>query len=688
MIINNNDYVPDFNLSVVKKGKKQFLKVFMCLDTETSHNHDDINPVGWIYQWAIQIEEFTVVGRTPTELITFLQRISEYIGTNKMLVFVHNLSYDICYMFDWLIQAFGEPEYLCTKPHKFIFARFGNFEFRCTYFLSNRSLDKWSKDLNTQHRKLVDTIDYYAIHYQDEELTKTDWEYMAHDVIVLQECVLSQLKLYKDNLASLPLTSTGYIRRETRRNYRKDNRNRKNFLRTSMSSKVYGLLLREFQGAITHGNRFRVEETVTGTIKHRDFRSHYPSQQRVRKFPVGKFRLYDSDLTLEELVNLSKDFCTLSLITFECLQLKDRKTTIPYLNVDKCVKGKIDGIPQHIIKDNGRVLVLKGYTQLVVTEIDLELILKQYNFQSYKIHEVYYSERGFLPKFMIETVDEFMLGKTKFKELAKHETDTDKKIDYTQSLMKSKNGLNGIYGATAQKPVQSEIKIDLETGEFLPETQITEKFIDEQLEKYYNNRQSYNRYCWGCWTTAWARWELIRFCELIGYENILYCDTDSAFYLSTPEIEKRIEEENTRMKEYALSIGAYINYNDKIVHYDCFEEEEENITHFRFLHAKCYAYITDNTDLHLTIAGVQAKESPTSKITREIELGSIDNLESGFVFKKCGGTTSAYFNQKPFTYDHNGHILECASSCIINQTTKTLHNEIDRFDDWWEWDIV
>lgn len=678
-------YIPDFSLKIVKSGKKKYCEVFMALDTETSHNHDSENPVGWVYQWAIQIEEYTVIGRTITELIQTLYKISVYIGKNKILCYVHNLSYDITYLWEHLLIQFGTPEYLCTKAHKFVFVRFSNIEFRCSYLLSNRSLDKWSRDLGTEHKKLVDTVDYYAIHYPDSELTKSDWEYMVHDVIVLKECIDLQLKMYKDTIATIPLTSTGYVRRECRKHYRKNSKNRKNFLRTSMSAKVYKLLLREFQGAITHGNRFLVEQTVTGNIKHRDFRSHYPSQQRVRQFPIGKFRLYDNNCDIQELLELSKNYCTLSVITFECPHLKNKNCTMPYLNKDKCEKGRIVGIPQNYITDNGRVLMLKGYTQLVLTEIDLEIILKQYDFQSYKIHEVYYADRGYLPKFMIDTIDEFMEGKTKFKILEKEETDKIKKQDYAQSLMKSKNGLNGIYGCTAQKPVQPVVKVNLESGEF-HEKEFTDSDLQAELDKFYSNRKSFMRYAWGCWVTSWARWELIHLCEIIEYKNVLYGDTDSLFYLSTPEIETKIESYNKQCYDNALKIGAYIDYNGKIVNYDAFELEPENIIQFRFLHAKCYGYVTDDFELHITIAGVTAKESPTSEITREIELGSIENLKPKFEFKKCGGTKASYTTEKPFTYEHNGHYMECASACIITETTKTLHNEVTRYDDWWLWE--
>lgn len=678
-----SDYIPAFELNTVKKGKKEFYKVFLSLDTETSHNHDEIFPVAWVYQWAIRIENDTVVGRTPTQLMTVLERIRDYVYLNgkqaRLLCFVHNLSYDLHYLYQYLRDKFGEPEYLATKPHKFIFARFSVFEFRCSYILSNKSLDKWSRDLGTEHRKLVDTVDYSAIHLQDEELSITDWEYMEHDVVVLQECIYAQLKLYKDTLATLPLTSTGYVRRECRKHFKSNPHNRKQFLCTRMSGEVYRLLVREFQGAITHGNRFYAEQTVKGTIKHRDFRSHYPSQQRVRKFATGKFIKYGTNVDLDTIFELMETKTVLINCVIESPRLKDKRITMPYLNKDKCTKGKLERCEQSFILDNGRVLEMTGYTNLVLLDDDLRLIMHQYDIQSFKTFSVYVADKDYLPQFMLDTVDEFMHGKTKYKILAKNETDKAQKQEYELSLMKSKIGLNGIYGCTAQKSIQPTVKRDEDSGEYHLEECSPER-IEEMLDKFYDNPKSFMRYIWGCQTTLYGRLELLEYCELIGYENVLYCDTDSAFYISTPEIEERIEQRNKEKYEHAKSIGAFIDYEGQEVSYDVFELEPENITQFRFLHAKCYAYTTDDSELHLTIAGVSDRESPTSDVTREVELGDIENLKSGFVFEKCGGTTAVYPKGviKPFLYDYKGHILECSEYVIIKETTKTLHNEIDR----------
>ena len=72
----------------------------------------------------------------------------------------------------------------------------------------------------------------------------------------------------------------------------------------------------------------------------------------------------------------------------------------------------------------------------------------------------------------------------------------------------------------------------------------------------------------GVFTTAIARSLLYEFITLIGYNQVLYCDTDSIFYISSPEIEARIEARNKEKEKKAAYI---INSEGKKIYYDVFE---------------------------------------------------------------------------------------------------------------------
>lgn len=667
-------------------GKVFILNRWMSLDTETSHNHKEGEElVGWIYQWCFKIHNDVVIGRTPAQLIAALKSMEESLGMDsehKCVIYIHNASYDFQYLKNFFRATWGQLDILAVSPHKIISVKCGPWIIKCSWKLANKSLDTWTRDLGTEHRKLVGTVDYDVIRYQDTDLgglDSDDWRYMINDVLSMDEALEKQLAMYGDTISTVPLTTTGYIRRTARANYRKENKNRKGFISTRLTARTYKALLREFAGGLTHGNRFYTSETVDvndyeefDSIRHFDFVSHYPSQQRTRYFPIGRFFLYAESGDIDKVKRIKDEgYCVLFDLSLYNPRIKSNDVIMPIISESKARQGML--CKSHFISDNGRVLKCDGAFTITVTDLDMEWILKQYTFDAYQIGNIYSSKRGMLPPFMIETVDNYMYGKTAFKEEVKRAKDKETKEYYQMELLKSKNGLNGIYGCTAQRPVRPEIKMD-EAGNW----EVIEKSDEEleaELDKYYSNRNNFMRYQWGCWTTSWARHELLEFCEIIQKAGgvPLYCDTDSIFFLSNEKVMAAINEKNERLKAQSEALGAYIDFECKRVYYNQFADEEEDIRKFRFLHAKCYAY-EEGGELHVTVAGVPAYEDGTHKFSRIEELGSIDNLDQGFTFTRCGGTTSKYTEAVPDLMEIDGHMVEYASACIIEKTTKTLNN--------------
>ena len=173
--------------------------------------------------------------------------------------------------------------------------------------------------------------------------------------------------------------------------------------------------------------------------------------------------------------------------------------------------------------------------------------------------------------------------------------------------------------------------------------------------------------------------------ELIGDENFIYCDTDSIFFLDSEEVRKKINDYNEKAIAFAMSdAGLHVkNVKGKFSCYGVFEDEEDNIEQFKFLHAKCYAFINEK-GLHATIAGVAKsnRKIGNEKVTIEEELKTIDNLREGFTFIECGSTKSKYVNYDVSRETLAGHVTEYASAVIITPTTKELGNCIEDIYDW------
>lgn len=684
-----------FNLKFKKKNKfKNICVDFGCLDCETSWNHDIDNPICWITSIQFLFQNNYYLFRKPSEFINLLKEIENEIANkekNKIVIYIHNASYDLSYLIQWLVNAFGNDyKMIAITTHKIISFSISVFEFRCSYKLSNKSLYKWSKDLKTEHTKLIGSYDYDKIIYQDSVLTENEKMYDKLDVVVLRECLEKQFELFGDDVISVPLTSTGYIRRIARNNFKKEKNQRELFSKTRLNEFYYKIVNEEFSGGLTHGNRFLCNKKLVcrkgQLIGHRDFQSHYPSQQRNYDFPIGNpFIYYDEkdNATIQDIFKISKEFCC--FVEIKIMNVKIKKyVTIPFLQTWKLKSSYDRERDLEIIDDNGRVLYTNDcYTTIVLTDLDLEIINSQYSFD-YIISNVVAFKKGKLPKYMLDTIDEQFLNKTKFKkihkqlEMEKGENDSET-IEALVNLMKAKNLLNAIYGMTATRPIRDNYTIsNVKEMSWKKENIIN---IQEELDTYYNSYNNFMRYQWGAWCTSLARYELYMYITTIGYENIIYCDTDSIFYFSSKKIEKKIEKLNKIKRQQAIKNNAYVIFDNKKIYYDCFEEEE-NLKQFKFLHAKCYGYITQRNEFCVTIAGVTRDNGKTGseKITREEEIGSLDNLTNGFIFNECGGTRAIYTDNEATTMNINGHKTEISSGCIIEKVTKTLSSIYDDYD--------
>lgn len=659
-----------------------YLSKYICLDTETSWNHDIVKPESWIYQWAFTFAGGLYSGRTPEELCDKLEEIVKYYGLCKMRrikIFVHNLPYDFSYLLIFFHDRWGDPiDFLASSSRKPFMVEYSNgLSFFCSYKLSNKSLLQWGKDLNVKHKKLEEAIDYQAIHNQSDFIPWINWEYQWHDVICLNECIQETLRYYPQyNIATLPLTSTGFVRNEVRDEFFLDfMNNNEEFRYTRLSLRGYMMISEQISGGLTHGNRHYSNMTVEAPagcyIKHRDKRSFYPCTQMIGEFGVGPEEWFDCT-SIEECIELSKTHDVYVRIILQDILLKGKQITLPYLQTTHCLRKVSKGY--EYIEDNGRMIAYRGQCEVVLNAEELKIIKQQYGFE-YKIIEVMGFQLGELPKFMKSTIKRhFKLKsdlKNKVKELKAAGAPEEEIVEAEVALMKSKAVLNGIYGVSAQDIIKPVI-------ELINDSYIT-KFIGydeigELLNDYYKSKRNFMRYQWGARTTTLTRVSILwmkDFIESLG-GTYLYMDTDSLFYISNDEIEAAIEELNKKGFESCIDQGSFIfDSNNKAIVFDCFEDEDDDIKKFRFLHAKAYAVEHSDQSLDCTIAGVSKYLKEDGKIVKSsTELGSIDNLDDDFTFTKFGGTRAIYPPEGAVIHEYDGNIT--AGGCIIESTTKTM----------------
>ena len=324
-----------------------------------------------------------------------------------------------------------------------------------------------------------------------------------------------------------------------------------------------------------------------------------------------------------------------------------------------------------------------------------------------------------MPECLTVTIDQFFKSKSdekiKLKQFEKeYGLFDDRTIEQDDVLRRQKNGLNGCYGMFVQKPTHEAYEVDydkIDEVEDIYNPIKNPKSIQEQLDKYYKSRMSFLVYQCGTAVTASAKYELYQYIKVIGYDKVLYCDTDSIFYLKDEETEKAIEALNAEHNKRAEQLGAYIeDINGKRIYYDVFEPEDD-CKAFKQLHAKCYGVVIEEKDvdkLKATIAGVPArtiigmKDNAPVYLTREEELGGItpemklqgndefdpyealDNIKDEFEFYTNTGTSSVYLTEKVHTEKVNGHIVETCGGCIIKKLESKKITDIDNVNVKWE----
>lgn len=276
------------------KNKRRLNELFIMFDTESSKSFPDetriINGVetykenpNYIVAWSCCISVYgypivTLWGDRPEQIAPALTRIHNSLKGNYTIIHVHNLAWDWQFCRKFMIEAWGEPvEQLNTKPHYPINIMFSNgIALRDSLILSQRSIERWAKDLNAEHQKAVGKWDYNRIRHQGEALTEDELTYIEYDVLAGVECLDILRKQLKCTYASFPYTQTGIVRSAARAASKPFQAHTKVRGWYKDSFEVYKLMEKIYHGGYTHANRHNVGWTMDGDIKAYDFSSSYP----------------------------------------------------------------------------------------------------------------------------------------------------------------------------------------------------------------------------------------------------------------------------------------------------------------------------------------------------------------------------------------------------------------------------
>lgn len=621
------------------KKPRRVLDILAAFDIETSNVLADQSA---LYHWQMQIrlDHPTIWGTSWEELRGLWDRIADELRSDETLViYVHNLSYEFAFLRNAYLEIDADQVFAlssrkvakCTLYERKI-------ELRCSYVLTNMGLGAWTRKMDVDHAKCsADTYDHQRIRYPWSELTPEELDYCRNDVVGLLEALQIQLQLHGDTLATVPLTSTGYVRRDVKRVMA--NWSKHGLAALQPDHETYVLLREAFRGGNTHANRYYAGQ-ILEDVGSMDRSSSYPDVLINHQFPMRPFKPVACRTPADIQRQRGRGYALLLRVGFANLRLRDPFCGCPYISHSKTRRCAA----RSCCLDNGRIL-WAPYAEMTITDIDWQIIANQYVWDHMEILDARASRYGWLPDLLVQLIISYYRAKTELKGVEGQE------LYYG----KAKALLNSIYGLEAQDPCKLDVIFDgvrFHRGD---------EDIDGKLARA--AQHPYGGYQLGVWTTAWARYELQRAIDAAG-DQFVYADTDSVKFVGQLDL----SDYNREKVQDSDWHGACAVDPSGEIHYMGVFEDEGRYNRFVTLGAKKYAY-EDKRGLHLTVAGV-GKKAGAAELQ---QAGGLEAFRGGFTFSgPAGGLRAAYNDEANIDIQLEGHPLHIGPNICLTPTTYTL----------------
>ena len=639
------------NVRTVRGRDGKLLNLACAFDIETTNITDAERPYAFMYHWQFCVGNKVFFGRTWDQFQDFIYNLCErlHLEDRKLVVYVHNLAFEFQFMrrffkFDNVFLRHNRDPLKAICNDRIIF--------RDSYALSNMRLEKFCE--NTPGiifaKNDGEQFNYKKIRTPRTRLTRREQSYCYCDVAGLCECI--RYRMRDDHLGHIPMTSTGYVRRDFRAAYAANETLRAIWYNNRLDPELYQINRSAFRGGDTHASNNYVGLKLEH-IHSYDISSSYPAAMLLDLYPTTAFTEIDPRGWLRR--KRMPKYAALLLVRFENLRYSG-SCGMPYIAIGKCLQ-----VDSCRINDNGRVLKCgpapdgsPAYCSMWITDIDLKIIEQEYTWTRREIARVFVSKYGPLPEEHKQKVMEYFRSKTQLKGVAGREYEYGK----------AKNLLNSSYGMM----VTDIAKRDWEYvgGEFRPKPHD----VEEALEKFYKSRSNFLSYQQGVWVTANARYRLRKMLWTIG-PDVVYCDTDSIKYRG--DHEKDFAAANAEIISKCEENGYYASDPKGNKHYLGTWEHDGDYAEFKSLGAKRYIVRYEgDTHYYTTIAGVNKKRGQEF-FDRE----GIDAFKNGVTIKNAGHVVAYYNDDMPHTITVQGVKIRTASNvCLIDDVyTLGITNE-------------
>lgn len=643
----------------VESKSKKYFDIIATFDIETTSVPKEEKMFfdynwGFMYVWQFCIDGVVVMGRTWDEYATFLCELRNHMwqSDSKLVVYVHNLQFE----FQFMRNFFDFQDIFARKRRQIIDCRADWVEYRCSYMLSNMSLDMFlKKTKGVTWYKQQDKFDYGKMRFPDTPLDEDEMLYCVCDVMGLWQAINGVFEVNDCNVLTVPRTSTGFVRQDYREKCRNDKEHMNRFYRGRLNQHQYNLLKKTSRGGIAGSNALNSDYVITDCDSF-DIKSSYPYQMATKYFPEGRFIFENVDYGTDAFYNYLCSYCCDFI--FECHHLRLKTwENIPYISKAKCIyleKG---------MYGNGKVYGAEMCV-MALTEIDFRIICDHYTFREPKVHQFMMADKGMLSKAFREHLMEMFQKKT--------DLEDGDPYDY----MKYKNRINASFGMMLTDILRPEVIYQPWKEKVWDEKKI--KDFDDGLRKYYNSHNSFLSYQDGVWVLAHARADLVCGMDIVG-TDIVQVDTDSVKTTGNYRAEFNALNESIIECAESYDVKPYSVKNGKKVYLGIWEHEhsdggsgdQSTYKAFKTLGAKKYCYIDYKDILHTTVAGLGKKKGAQWLM----ENGGIDMFRNGTTIdKEHSGRLTAYYNDLPGTITLlcRGHFITVGSNIALLDSEYTL----------------
>ena len=526
-----------------EKKKTTYYNIAMSFDIETTSFFERDEKTALMYHWQFAINEYVITGRRWEEFQELLEVLHQLFKTdinNRIVVYVHNLPFEFQFMKHYI--KWSDDQLLGNNRDIYYIVTETGIEFRDSLKLSGMSLAKTAENLQTHSiRKMKGDLDYKLLRSPITPLTDKELQYCYNDVLILTAYIQEQLEQHNGNIAEIPLTKTGEVRKYCREFiFNQDKAKAKKYRDLIAHLRISGVqeyhqLRRAFQGGFTHANWTKINY-IEKNVASYDFTSSYPYVMLSEKFPMGEGRtIQPSTLELAEKYLNSSYGCLVDVEFTDIEQRWDLEENI--ISMSRCQNT------EKIVDNNGRV-VFATRLATTITNIDYQMLKKFYTWKTIAFKRFRIYPMNYLPTSFVKAILKLYKDKTTLKGVE------DKQVEYQVS----KGMLNSCYGMSVTDIVKDKFTYNESTGEFDLEKPDYQKSLDE----YNKDKSRFLFYPWGVWITAYARRNLFTAILETGHDYC-YSDTDSIKLENHEKYKYYFDNYNKEVEEKLKMAATYHN---------------------------------------------------------------------------------------------------------------------------------